>query len=94
MSFRLRPRAAADIEAIVLYIAERNPSAARHWYEEILRHCRQLGEMPSMGVARPEVRPSLGTFPSGNYPILYQQIDQNAEIVRVIHGARAWQELL
>jgi toxin ParE1/3/4 len=94
MSFRLRPAAEADIEAITLYIAERNPTAARRWYDDVLRHCRQLGEMPGMGIARPEVRPKLRTFPVGNYLILYQQLDQGAEIIRVIHGARQWQELI
>jgi toxin ParE1/3/4 len=36
----------------------------------------------------------LRTFPAGNYLILYRQIDDGAEIVRVVHGARRWQELL
>lgn len=94
MSFRLRPEAEADITAITLYIAEHNPSAAHHWYGEILRHCRQLGDLPGMGVARPEVRPYLRTFTIGNYLILYQQVDHDAEIIRVIHGARQWQDLL
>nr|WP_292335451.1 type II toxin-antitoxin system RelE/ParE family toxin [Mesorhizobium sp.] len=45
-------------------------------------------------VARPEVRAGLRTFPAGNYLVLYRQIEDGAEIVRVIHGARQWQELL
>ncbi len=94
MSFRLRPQAEADIEAITLYISEHNPRAAQAWYDEILRHCRQLGQMPGMGVARPEVRPGLRTFPVGNYLLLYQQVGQDAEIIRLIHGARQWQDLL
>jgi toxin ParE1/3/4 len=94
MTFRLRPQAEADIEAITLYIAEHNLTAAQAWYDTILRHCRQLGQMPGMGVARPEVRPNLRTFPVGNYLILYQQVGQDAEIIRVIHGARQWQDLL
>lgn len=47
-----------------------------------------------MGVARPHIRPGLRTFPVGNYLILYRQIDDGAEIVRVVHGARQWQDLL
>ncbi|WP_281405649.1 type II toxin-antitoxin system RelE/ParE family toxin [Mesorhizobium sp. B2-4-19] len=49
---------------------------------------------PGMGIARPEVRADLRTFPAGNYLILYRQIGDGVEIVRVIHGARRWQELL
>lgn len=94
MTFRLRPEAEADIENIALYIAEDNPSAARRWFEDIYRCCRNLGDMPGMGVARPDVRPGLRMFPMGKYLILYREIEGDAEIVRVIHGARQWQELL
>ncbi|MCY0093079.1 type II toxin-antitoxin system RelE/ParE family toxin [Hoeflea ulvae] len=94
MSFRLTPRAEADITAIVLYIAEDNPAAAVRWYDDMLRHCRNLGAVPELGVARPDVRPDLRTFPAGNYMILYRKSDEGAEIVRVVHGARQWQKLL
>jgi toxin ParE1/3/4 len=50
--------------------------------------------MPGMGVARFDVRPNLRMFPVGNYLILYQEIEEGVEIVRVLHGARQWQELL
>ena len=50
--------------------------------------------MPGMGVARPDIRPELRTFPVGNYLILYREIENGAEIVRVVHGAREWQKLL
>jgi plasmid stabilization system protein ParE len=33
-------------------------------------------------------------FAMGNCLILYQPVEGRAEIVRVIHGARKWQELL
>ncbi|MEI9421246.1 type II toxin-antitoxin system RelE/ParE family toxin [Mesorhizobium sp. Cs1299R1N1] len=94
MTLRLRPEAEADIEAIALYIAEDSPSAALRWYDEIHAHCQRIADMPGMGVARPEVRAGLRTFPAGNYLILYRQTDDGAEIVRVVHGARRWQELL
>lgn len=94
MSFRLTPGAEADITAIALYIAEDNPAAAVRWYGEMLRHCRNLGEKPELGVARPEVRPDLRTFPAGNYMILYRKDLEGVEIVRIVHGARQWQKLL
>lgn len=94
MSYRLRPQAEADIEAIALYIAEDNPSAAKRWYDDVHLRCQRIGEMPGIGVARPEVRPELRSFPVGNYLILYRQIDEGAEIVCVVHGARQWEDLL
>jgi toxin ParE1/3/4 len=33
-------------------------------------------------------------FPVGNYVILYRPIEAGVEIVRVLHGARQWQDLL
>jgi len=94
MTYRLRPQAEADIEAIALYIAEDNPPAASRWFTSIHQRCQQIGKMPGMGVARPDVRPNLRMLPVGNYLILYRQIDDGAEIVRVVHGARQWEDLL
>lgn len=94
MSFRLRPEAEADIEAVTLYIAQDNPAAARRWFDDLLERCRRLGEMPGIGVARSEVRPDLRTFAHGNYLILYRRTEEGAEIIRVLHGARQWQDLL
>ncbi|WP_442579462.1 type II toxin-antitoxin system RelE/ParE family toxin [Mesorhizobium sp. ASY16-5R] len=88
MTVRFRPEAEADIEAIVLYIAEDNPSAATHWVHEIHAKCETLGKMPGMGVARSEIRQGLRTFPAGNYLIFHQLVDAGVEIVRVVHGAR------
>lgn len=94
MTYRLRPQAEADIEAIALYIAEDNPSAASRWFTSIHQRCQKIGKMPGIGVARPDVRPDLRMLPVGNYLILYRQIDDGAEIVRVVHGARQWEDLL
>ena len=94
MTFRLKPEAEADIANIALYIAAENPSAARRWLDNIELRCRNLGETPGLGVARPDVRPDLRMFPVGNYVILYRPIEAGVEIVRVLHGARQWQDLL
>lgn len=95
MAFRLTPFAEADIEAIVLYTAVDGPSAVLRLYEEILSRCRAIGDVPNMGTARPEVRPNLRMFAAGSYLVLYREaVDGAAEITRVLHGARQWQELL
>lgn len=94
MSFRLRPGAEADIEAIVSHIAQDDPAAARRWLQDIHQRCRTLGNMSGMGVTRPDIRPGLRLFPRGSYLILYQQIEDGVEIVRVLHGTRQWWNLL
>lgn len=50
--------------------------------------------MPETGVAHDDVRPGLRLFPVGRYLVLYRLDGPHVEIVRVIHGARQWQELL
>ncbi|WP_020179246.1 type II toxin-antitoxin system RelE/ParE family toxin [Methylopila sp. M107] len=94
MAFRLLPAAEADLQAIVRHIAADDPAAALRWFESILARCRRLGDMPEMGVARPDVRPDLRLLPVGNYLILYREADGDAEIVRVVHGARQWRDLV
>ena len=94
MTFRLRPQAKVVIEAIALYIASDSPSAAKRWFDAIQRRCENIGEIPEMGVSRPDIRASLPMLPFGNYLILYEQAAAGAQIVRVMHGARQWQELL
>jgi len=94
VGFRLRREAEACIEAIAPYIAADSPSAAQRWYDEMYRRSERLGEMPGMGVARPKVQQDLCTFSVGNYLIVCRQVCEGAEIVRVVHGARQWQDLL
>ena len=94
MAFRLLPSAEVDLWEILQRIAEDNPAAAERWYDSIIERCRLLGEMPRMGTEHPEVRPGLRTFPVGNYLILYREAGVGADIVRVVWGARKWQELL
>lgn len=94
MAFRLLPAAVADLEAIATRIAADDPAAAGRWLDEIERRCVLLGEMPGMGVARPDVRKDIRLLPAGNFLILYRQVGADAEIVRIVHGARQWQDLL
>ena len=88
------PQAERDIEIIALYIAEDNPLAAQRWHEDLHAHCVRIGDAPHIGVAHFEIRAGLRMLPAGNYLILYRAIEDGAEIVRVIHGARQWQEML
>lgn len=94
MSVGVRPEAEADIDAIVAHIAIDSPAAAARWIEDMYRRFRRLGDMPGIGVARPDIRPELRLLPAGHYLILYEEIAGDVAIVRVLHGARQWQDLL
>lgn len=94
MAYRVLPAALADLEAIALHIAADNPRAARHWLDRIEERCARLAEMPGLGVARSDIRPDLRLWPEGSYLILYRQAGEDVEVVRVLHGARQWEDLL
>jgi toxin ParE1/3/4 len=48
-------QALADLEDIFDFIAADNPGCARSYIEEIQRICRNLGDAPLIGTARPEL---------------------------------------
>jgi toxin ParE1/3/4 len=88
MSFRLRPRALCDLEAIIETITVDNPQAAARWIEAIHRRCQLLADNPEMGALRDDIRRGMRIVPVGSYLILYRLTGSDAEIVRVLHGAR------
>jgi toxin ParE1/3/4 len=47
-----------------------------------------LADHPGLGPARPDIAPDLRYFPVRRYLILYRQITDGIELVRVVHGAR------
>lgn len=94
MSFRLLPQAVTDIESIADHIAADSPAAAVRRFDSLERRLQRLGDMPGIGAPRSEVRPDLRLLPAGSYLILYRWIGDDAEIVRLLHGAREWLALL
>lgn len=94
MTYRLLPQAIRDIESIVLTIAAENPVAAQHWFDGLYKTFTTLGTMPEMGSPRFDVRPDMRLLPIGSYLVLYRATDAVAEIARVVHGAREWEDLV
>lgn len=94
MSFRLLPQAEHDLQEIADYIALDDPRAADKQLHRFAASFRRLGEFPELGTAHDDVRPGMRLLPVGPYLILYRIAEKGVEIVRVIHGAREWQELL
>jgi len=95
MTLRVSAAAEADLEQVVVYISADHPPAARLWLAEMWRHFDRLAAFPGSGVARNELRPGLRMLPAGRYLILYTALDDGTvEIVRVLHSARQWRDLL
>lgn len=81
-------QAVCDLDDIWFYIAPDNMAAADGLLDEIERQCKQIARQPLLGRARPELRPSLRSFPVGRYMAFYQPTPDGIELVRVLHGAR------
>lgn len=77
-----------DLLDIWAYIAQDNPKAADKLADEIENKFILLAGQPQLGPARPDIASELRHFPVGNYLILYREIAEGIEVVRVIHGAR------
>lgn len=93
-SFTRSAEAEQDLIAIWVYVAADDPGAADRLLDRIDEACTQLAEFPDLGTGYEEIRAGLRLFPVRNYLILYRRIGSGVEIVRVIHGARQWQNLL
>jgi toxin ParE1/3/4 len=86
-------QAEEDLIQIWVYIALDNPQAADHLLDVLDEKSHLLAENPRLGVERVDIAPALRSWPVGSYLILYRELDDGAEIVRYVHGARRLQDL-
>ncbi len=86
--------AEADLADIWFYIAQDNIEAADRFVSLILKKCKTLVSSPGMGIERPELAPSIRSFPVGNYIIFYRQDKHGIEIARVLSGRRDIRSLI
>jgi toxin ParE1/3/4 len=85
---RLTEPAIKDLEEIYDYIANDNIEAAERLKARLQKRWRAAAENPGIGRKRDQWQPNLRSTREGNYLILYLQIEDGIEIVRVVHGAR------
>ncbi len=83
----LSPRAAADLEDIVEYIARDNPERAATFVEELEAKCRAVAAAPDIYPARPDLAPGLRMAVHGRYLVLFRELPgQTAvRVERVLH---------
>lgn len=81
-------QAEEDLIDIWLYIAHDDVRAADRVLDNIEEKFLLLADQPGLGPARPDIAPDLRYSPVRRYLILYRQITDGIEIVRVVHGAR------
>jgi toxin ParE1/3/4 len=86
---RFSADAEADLLAIVEFIAQDNPNAAREWLQSIRERCELLAQHPLTG----ESRPGFGiagcrSVSVGVYVIFFRPMPNGPEIARILHGSR------
>lgn len=92
--FTRTAEAEEELIGLWVYVAADNEPAADRLLERIEEACRRLAEFPELGAAHDEVRPGLRLLPVGSYLLLYRRTEEGIELVRVVHGARDWREIL
>lgn len=85
---RFTENAERDLADIGNFIARDNPINAARFVARVEEHCQLLAAHPLLGRARDELVPGLRSLTFGRYVIFYRALDDGAEIVRVLHGAR------
>ncbi|MEI8295536.1 MAG: type II toxin-antitoxin system RelE/ParE family toxin [Alphaproteobacteria bacterium] len=83
-----RPLAEADLLEIWRHIALDNPKNADLLLDTIEMSIRTLLRSPLMGRERPELMAGLRSFVCKRYVIFYLSLENNIELIRVLHGSR------
>ena len=89
------PQADVDLTDIWTYIARDNPAAADKLIRKINDTFELLATNPEIGIRQDELRPGLRCKPvRKNYLVFYEVADHDIRILRVMHGARKYEDLL
>ena len=84
----IAPEARNDLDAILSYIAQDNPDAAKKLLATLKDKFVLLASSPRIGMLKKTLQPDILGFPIGNYVIFYREIQNGIEVARVLHGAR------
>jgi toxin ParE1/3/4 len=93
-AYRLRPKAADDLEQIAAFIARDNTARALSFIEELIAVCARIGESPKAFPRRDDLAKGLRQAVHGRYLILFTLDSEGVVIERVVHGARRLEDLV
>jgi plasmid stabilization system protein ParE len=88
-SIRWTAPAADQLEAIVNYIRDDNPEAARRFAQTVIDRIAQLEVFPKMG--RPGEDGETRELVAGSCIVVYWLVGDVVEILQIWHGAQDWQ---
>jgi plasmid stabilization system protein ParE len=81
--------AAADLLAILTYIADESGSVAvgEAFVHKLRAQCHKLAALnATMGRARPELHPDIRSFPYMGYVIFFRYVEKRFEVVDILEG--------
>lgn len=84
--FIIAPSASRDLDGIADYFLERNIEVGETLFREFNQKCFNLVKFPNMGRSYSHIRPNLRGLPLDGYIILYEVVDEDVEILRVVNG--------
>lgn len=84
--------ARADLRDIWLYIAQDSIEAADRFLDRLDRAIRLIAANPALGERQDRIKQGLRRFVVGRYLIFYEPIPGGIRVVRVLHGARRWEQ--
>ena len=88
-----RPRAAYDIESIVVYVGQvlGLPQTAKDWYDQLQETLDMLADLPAMGKPFDDellAHRDMHTFRVGQYRLFYTHDECTLTLWRVLHTRR------
>ncbi len=92
ISIRWSSTAADEFEALIHHISQDNPEAALSMAQNVLDRIAQIQTFPNIG--RPGERPGTRELVVAPFVVVYWLLtEDDAEILRVWHGAQNWQQV-
>jgi len=81
-----------DLRNIWLNVAQDSVAAADRLVDRIDSVVRMLSQNPRLGERQDHLRPNLRRFVVGSYLVFYQPTRGGIRVVRILHGARRWED--
>jgi toxin ParE1/3/4 len=85
---RYTRQAREDLLEIWARIASESPAAADRVYDQIEKRCRQLADFPKSGPARPDIGDGARSLTIERWLAFYRLVGGDAQVVRIVDGAR------
>lgn len=92
------PEAVSDLEGIIEYLQNENPTVAAQMAEKILSACDKLENFPQRGRYVPEMdamlQQNIREIALSPWRVVYEILDAHVHILMVVDGRRDMQSLL